>query len=51
MMTLINHIVINKIARTVDYNLKTKAVVFGNRKKGWFDIYLIVDLRNYEVDT
>lgn len=42
---------IYKIARTVDYNLKTKAVVFGNRKKGWFDIYLIVDLRNYEVDT
>ena len=41
---------IYKIARTVDYNLKTKAVVFGNKKKGWFDIYLIIDLGKYEVN-
>lgn len=42
---------IYKIARTVDYNLKTKAAVLGKKKEGWFDIYLIIDLRKYEVDT
>lgn len=42
---------IYKIARTVDYNLKTKAVVYVDEKKDWFDIYLLIDLRKYEVDT
>ena len=42
---------IYKIARTVDYNLKTKAVVYVDDKKDWFDIYLLIDLRKYEVDT
>lgn len=38
-----------KIARTVDYNLDTKAAIYGNRKDGFFDIFLIIDLEKYEV--
>lgn len=39
-----------KIARTVDYNLGTSAFIYSNRKKGYFDVLLIIDLGKYEVN-
>lgn len=38
-----------KIARTIDYNLDTRAAIYGNNKECFFDVFLIIDLDKYEV--
>lgn len=38
-----------KIAKTVEYNLGTKAAIYNNRKDKEFDIFLVIDLEKYEV--
>lgn len=38
-----------KIARTVDYNLGTFAVLYPKVENGCFDMFLVVDLEKYEV--
>lgn len=38
-----------KIAKTVEYNLGTKAAIYNIPKEHYFDIFLVIDLEKYEV--
>lgn len=39
-----------KIARTLDYNLNTRAVIYGNKNGRIFEMFLVIDLGKYEVN-